>query len=112
MITSKSKMQYSEENRIPTIYVDPERFTKPDFDLMLMSKYDVFYRRIVEYVLHIVEGGDDEMLVILVDDEGVEYEMVLPEEGFSKSLTKAKEYFELIEEYETCDLIKQILKNI
>jgi hypothetical protein len=112
MITSKSKMKYSEENRIPIIHVDPDNFTKPDFDLMLMSKYDIFYRRIVEYVLHIIDGGEDEMLAILVDEEGTEYEMVLPEGGFSKSLTKAKEYFELIEEYETCDLIKQILKNI
>lgn len=105
-------MQYSDENRIPTIHVDPQKFTKPDFDLMLMSKYDIFYRRIVEYVMYMLEGGYEEMLVILVDGEGVEYEMMLPEEGYTRSLTKANEYFELIEEYETCDLIKQLLKNI
>lgn len=105
-------MQYADENRIPTIHVDPKKFTKPDFDLMLMAKYDIFYRRIVEYVMYMVEGGLEEMLVILIDADGVEYEMMLPEEGYTKSLTKANEYFELIEEYETCDLIKQLLKNI
>jgi len=38
--------------------------------------------------------------------------MELPKSGFNKSLTKAKKYFSLIEEYETCDLIKQIQKQI
>lgn len=97
---------------IPVIHINPEKLTKPDFDLMLMSRYDAFYRRIVEYVLHIQEGGEEEMLLILVDDEDVEYEMNLPKNGFETSLNKANQYFEKIEEYETCDLIKQILKNI
>jgi len=38
--------------------------------------------------------------------------MVLPYNGFEKSLNKTIEYFELIEEYETCDLIKQIIKSL
>ena len=48
------------------------------------------------------------------EDDGMalEYEMVLPESGFEKSLGKAKKYFSMIEEYETCDLIKQMQKQI
>ena len=97
---------------IPVIYVNPEKLTKSDFDLMLMSKFDTFYRRIVEYVLWILEGGEEEVLVVLVDEKNVEYEMALPRDGFKKSLDKANQYFEKIEEYETCDLIKQIIKNL
>jgi hypothetical protein len=38
--------------------------------------------------------------------------MTLPKEGYKKSLTKANQYFEKIEEFETCDLIKQLKKQI
>ena len=47
-----------------------------------------------------------------MDGEGLEYEMQLPESGFVKSLNKANEYFLEIEEYETCTLIKDMLKII
>ena len=97
----------------PRIHIDPSRIMAEDFEKLLVSKYDIFYRRIVEYVLNIIEKKpESSILAILVDDEGKEYEMALPKEGFGKSLGKAKEYFSLIEEYETCDLIKQIQKQI
>ncbi len=104
--------EYTEDN-IPIIRIDPLKISKADLDLNLMAKYDVFYRRIVEYTLAYIEDMPvTEILVILIDDEGIEYEMCLPPQGFSKSLNKSMEYFKQIEEYETCDLIKQILKNI
>ena len=112
MITLNFKNMTRRTNNTPVINIDPNKIAKSDFDLMLMSKFDVFYRRIVEYTLHIIEGGKEETLVILVDDDGVEYAMDLPFEGFKKSLTKAIEYFEKIEEYETCDLIKQIILSL
>tara|TARA_B110000238_G_C16127775_1_gene440020 strand:+ start:2333 stop:2638 length:306 start_codon:yes stop_codon:yes gene_type:complete len=97
----------------PKIHIDPQRIMAEDFEKVLISKYDIFYRRIVEYVLNILEKKNEtDILAILVDDEGREYEMTLPKEGFQKSLVKAKEYFTMIEEYETCDLIKQIQKQI
>ena len=95
------------------IHINPELLIKEDIDRVLMSKYDVFYRRLVEYILNKIEDQPEtELIAILVDDEGVEYEMNLPEQGYSKSLSKAMEYFLLIEEYETCDLIKQIKKQL
>ena len=97
----------------PRIHIYPTHILAEDFEKLLITKYDIFYRRIVEYVLNVIEKkSDNKILAVLVDDEGREYEMVLPECGFEKSLEKAKKYFSMIEEYETCDLIKQILKQI
>jgi len=95
------------------MHIDPRALTVADFDQLLMSKYDMFYRRIVEYVLKdIEEGVKDEIMAILVDDDGTEYDMILPREGYLKSLNKATEYFRMIEEYETCGLIKDMIKQI
>jgi len=97
----------------PRIYFsDPLRLVKDDFDLKLMSKYDVFYRRIVEFVLEHLEGvSKNDLLATIVDDSGAEYDMHLPESGFVKSLEKASVYFLKIEEYETCSLIKEMIKK-
>lgn len=92
-------------SKVPKIHIDPNKVLKEDIDKVLMSKYDIFYRRIVEFVLERIEGtgSTDELLAILVDDEGAEYQMDLPKEGYIKCLKKAMEYFLRIEEYETCD---------
>jgi len=100
------------QNKIPRIHLDPNTL-EADFDVLLKSKYDIFFRRIVEFVLDRIEGTEtSDMLAILVDDEGAEYEMALPKVGYRKSLNKAMKYFEEIEEFETCDLIKQMTKQI
>ena len=97
----------------PRIHIDPTNILAEDFEKLLISKYDIFYRRIVEYILNKIENKpEDDLLAILVDDDGREYDMVLPKSGYEKSLNKAKNYFALIEEYETCDLIKQLQKQI
>lgn len=97
----------------PYIHIDPTKILQQDFDKVLMSKYDMFYRRIVEYMLNIVENVEEHpILVILVDPDDVEYEMQLPVSGYKKTLKKTMEYFTTIEEYETCDLIKQIQKQL
>jgi len=97
------------DTNIPKIHLDPERLIKNDIDMTLMSKYDQFYRRIVEFVLNKIEDTEDgDTLAILVDDKGVEYDMTLPKNGYFKSLSKANDYFLNIEEYETCELIKQL----
>jgi hypothetical protein len=100
------------DNKVPEIHIDP-KILEADFDKLLMSKYDIFFRRIVEFILDRLEGREtSEMLAILVDDEGVKYEMTLPRTGYRKSLNKAIKYFEQIEEFETCDLIKQMTKQL
>ena len=100
------------QNKIPRIHLDPNTL-EADFDVLLKSKYDIFFRRIVEFVLDRIEGNEtSDMLAILVDDEGAEYEMALPKAGYRKSLNNARKYFEEIEEFETCDLIKQMTKQL
>lgn len=95
------------------IHIDPSKIAKSDFDQMMMSKYDIFYRRIVEYILKDLEEGHiNELMATLVDDDEVEYDMHLPREGYIKSLGKSMDYFSLIEEYETCGLIKDMIKQI
>ena len=101
-------------SKVPKIHIDPNKVLREDIDKVLMSKYDIFYRRIVEFILERLESAEtkNELLAILVDDEGVEYQMELPKEGYIKCLGKAMDYFLKIEEYETCDLIKQMKKQI
>jgi len=101
-------------SKVPKIHIDPNKVLREDIDKVLMSKYDIFYRRIVEFVLERLESNEtkNEILAILVDDEGVEYQMDLPKEGYIKCLGKAMDYFLKLEEYETCDLIKQMKKQI
>lgn len=100
------------DNNVPILYINPQQLMVDDFDLLLMAEYDIFFRRIVEYTLGVMEGGKENTLLILVDEEDVRYEMNLPRSNFKKSLNKAKQYFEKIEEYETCDLILQIIKGL
>ena len=59
-------------SKVPKIHLDPNRVMREDIDKVLMSKYDIFYRRIVEFILERLEGNEtkDELLAILVDDEG------------------------------------------
>ena len=61
----------------PKIYIkDPTILTRTDFDMLLMSKYDIFYRRIVEFVLEDYEGNqEDDLLAVIIDDEGNEFAM-------------------------------------
>lgn len=100
------------ENKVPKIHLDPMAL-EADFDILLKDKYDIFFRRIVEFVLDKLEGAEtSDRLAILVDDEGAEYEMCLPASGYTKSLNKAMIYFEEIEEFETCDLIKQMIPQL
>ena len=99
-------------SKVPRLHID-HKVLESDFDMLLMSKYDIFFRRIVEFVLDRIENRETNMtLAILIDDKGVEYEMSLPPEGYTKSLNKARIYFEKIEEFETCDLIKQMIKQL
>jgi len=101
-------------SKVPKIHLDPNKVMREDIDKLLMSKYDIFYRRIVEFILEKLEGNEtnSELLAILVDEDGAEYQMELPKEGYIKCLGKAMDYFLKIEEYETCDLIKQMNKQI
>lgn len=102
---------YTSDSHIPRIEIGDIETIK-DIELALASSHDEFYRRIITYVIEVIENRlpADEPLAILIDDNGVEYDMDLPVDGFIKSLTKCMEYFTDIEEYETCSLIKELME--
>lgn len=100
------------ENGIPRIYIDSNT-TSTDIELSLRSHHDEFYRRIIDNILHKLEGVvNPDPIAILVDEAGNEYDMQVEEEGYYKALDKANSYFVSIEEYETCDLIKNMFEII
>ena len=43
-------------SKVPKIHIDPNKILREDIDKVLMSKYDIFYRRIVEFILEKIEG--------------------------------------------------------
>ena len=102
---------YTNDSHIPRIEIGDIETIK-DIELELASHHDEFYRRIITYIIEVIENRlpADEPLAILVDDEGVEYDMELPVDGFMKSLNKCMEYFTDIEEYETCALVQQLME--
>lgn len=93
---------------------------KPDVDGTDITKYmddpDLFFRRIVQYVMNRLEGIETESILcyIIQDDKNKLHRstFVLEKEGWPKSLEKALQYFREIEEYETCELIKQLKETI
>ena len=101
---------YTHDAHIPRIEIGNIE-TIRDIELELATHHDEFYRRIISYVIESIENRlpAGEPLAILVDENGVEYDMDLPPDGYMKSLGKCMEYFTDIEEYETCSLIKDII---
>ncbi len=105
---------------IPRMSLIPTFTVKPDVDGTDITQYmdepDLFFRRIVQYVMNRIEGIETEsILCYIIQDTNNKLHrstFVLEKEGWSKSLEKALEYFREIEEYETCELIKQLKETI
>ena len=98
---------------IPTFEMNAKYILKDDFEMYLHKNYDLFFRRILEHVANRLEEVETEDLLCWIKDENKEtYELRLPELGFDKALAQAWKYFEKIEEYETCQLIKELKKRI
>lgn len=94
---------------VPVIRIDSMTSVQ-DIELELMSNHDEFFRQIIIHIMDQMDGLEPDPVAILVDEEENEYIMEIPSSGYVKSLTKANEYFISIEEYETCDLIKQMIE--
>tara|TARA_R110000772_G_scaffold55472_12_gene126593 strand:+ start:924 stop:1277 length:354 start_codon:yes stop_codon:yes gene_type:complete len=97
---------------VPRLKID-SMINGDDFELLLATHDDEFYRRIVEFCIGKLEGTiQHETLAIVIDEDDEEFQLELPSEGYIKSLTRANEFFINIEEYETCDLIKQLITTL
>jgi len=93
--------------------MDAKHLLKDDFDMYLSTNYDLFFRRIYEHINNRIDNIETDDLLCLIKDEDEEiFELRLPSQGFKKALNKTLEYFQLIEEYETCQLINDLKKYI
>lgn len=84
-----------------------------------MEKYvdgqseDIFNRQIVHHVSGSMNGLiKHNMLCQFIDEHGSKYNVSLDKSSWKKSLTKANEYFLRIEEYETCQIIQDLINKI
>lgn len=85
-----------------------------NFDISnVIDDVDLFYRRIVGYILNRIEEAETtNILCYIIDATNHRQAMLLDKKGWPKAIERALSYFEKIEEYETCDLIKQIKETI
>ena len=88
---------------VPTYTMSSNFLLREDYDIYLLKHHDSFFRRIIEHVKNRLEGIEkNNLLCNIRDEDGYLYELRLPEDGFSKALQKALDYFKKIEDYETC----------
>lgn len=82
--------------------------------VLVKEHQDEMYRIIVEHVMDCIDGNasENEPIAIIVDENENEYDLSLHRESWPDALRKANDYFVDIEEYETCDLIKQLLNIV
>lgn len=100
---------------VPTFRMNSNFLLQEDFDIYLLKHHDEFFRRIVEHVVNRLEDIEkDNLLCKIQDDDGSIFELRLPEDGFMKAVDKSIQYFQMIEDYETCRdaaLLKTYIKE-
>ena len=100
---------------VPTFRMNSNFLLQEDFDIYLLKHHDSFFRRIIEHVVNRLEDIErDNLLCRIQDDDGSLYELRLPDDGFTKALDRSIEYFQTIEDYETCQeatLLKTYIKE-
>jgi hypothetical protein len=85
---------------VPYIDQNIEEFFQDALDGNFSEYHGLFYRRVVDYALHKKNG----YLVVFSDFELTDVEFKL-----NHLLRDSLKYFEAIEEYETCQLVFEIL---
>ena len=72
-----------------------------------------FHANIVDHIENnIDEVSSGNILCILIDEEGNEFESLLDEEQFEKSLKKTLDFFKKTENYEKCQRITDLIERI
>ena len=105
-------------SKVPKIHIDPNRILKNDIDKVLMSKYDIFFRRIVEFILERIEGTVETKDELLANKRDIK-EMCNFINATSLNFLSINGLYKALAEKdrnnnypETCDLIKQINKQL
>tara|TARA_B100000767_G_scaffold245782_1_gene244899 strand:- start:1428 stop:1694 length:267 start_codon:yes stop_codon:yes gene_type:complete len=73
-----------------------------------------FHSNIVKHIEDTIDGIsiNANVLCVLIDEEGNEYESLLDEDRYTKSLSKSLEFFKERENYEKCKHITDLLNRI
>ena len=97
---------------IPEFEINPEIKFGNTLEGPIVDK-NGFYRRVVDFIeFNLSTSQELDILCYLVDPEsGTTMEAKLEEDGYAKSLAKSLEYYEYIEEYETCKTISNLIKK-
>lgn len=100
-------------SKVPTFRINGILDADSEFD-NLLEDVDGFYRRIVQYVINKIDGVETKDTLCYIKEKDNTTTMLLINENgnWQKALGKALAYFERLEEYETCDLIKQIKQSL
>lgn len=85
-----------------------------EMKLIVQEQQDELYRIIIEHIMECIDGNtvEGETLAYIVDENENEYDLSIYRKNWIEALLKANNYFIRIEEYETCDLIKQAINII
>jgi len=79
------------------------------FNQEMIEECDIYFRRVVEVSM----GDEVERCVplVMLSNEEIEYYVYLDTENILTSLKRALKYFEWVEEYETCALVLELIKE-
>jgi len=97
-------------NNVPEIYIeDPSCLLEGLFQEELIAEYDIFYRRVLSHTL--AEGTDKLTPLVLAIYEETEEYLFSDDDEPNVLLDRARLYFEWIEEYETCALVRDLINQ-
>jgi len=72
-----------------------------------------FHANIIDHVENSIDGvSSGNILCILIDEEGTEFESLLDEEQYEKSLKKSLEFFKKTENYEKCQRVIDLIDRL
>lgn len=73
-----------------------------------------FHENIVKHVEDNIDGvsNNGNVLCLMIDEQGNEYESILDEDRYIKSLEKSLDFFKEIENYEKCKHITDLIQRI
>ena len=97
-------------SNVPEIYIeDPSCLLEGLFYEELEQEYDIFYRRVISHTLS--EGTDKLTPLVLAIYEDTEEYLFSDDDEPNVLLDRARLYFEWIEEYETCALVRDLINQ-
>jgi hypothetical protein len=108
------KYKYNNMDRKIPIYRIKSNSPIDEMRLLIQEQKDELYRIIIDHIMECIDGNttEGETIAYIIDENENEYDLAIYKKNWVEALSKANNYFISIEEYETCDLIKQMINII